>query len=43
MLRFPELAEPLLNWFTSVSAGGLLPARLREVAILTTGSRYRAA
>jgi hypothetical protein len=34
MLRFPE---PLLNWCTSASAGGLLPARLREVAILTTG------
>ncbi|SFO39350.1 Alkylhydroperoxidase family enzyme, contains CxxC motif [Actinomadura madurae] len=43
MLRFPGLARPLLEWFTSVTSGGVLPARVREVAILTTGSRYGAA
>jgi 4-carboxymuconolactone decarboxylase len=43
MLRFPGLARPLLEWFTSVTVGGVLPARVREVAILATGARYGAA
>ncbi|MEV4359330.1 hypothetical protein [Nonomuraea sp. NPDC049625] len=43
MLRFPGLARPLLEWFTTVTNGSVLPARVREVAILTTGSRYGAA
>ncbi|GAA5063736.1 carboxymuconolactone decarboxylase family protein [Thermocatellispora tengchongensis] len=43
MLRFPDLARPLLDWFTSVTSGSVLPARVREVAILTIGSRYGAA
>jgi alkylhydroperoxidase family enzyme len=43
MLRFPELAKPLLEWFTSVTTGSALPARAREVAILTIGARYGAA
>jgi 4-carboxymuconolactone decarboxylase len=43
MLRFPALARPLLEWFTAVTSGSVLTARVREVAILTTGSRYGAA
>lgn len=43
MLRFPGLARPLLEWFTTVTSGSVLPARVREVAILTTGARYGAA
>jgi alkylhydroperoxidase family enzyme len=43
MLRFPELAKPLLEWFTSVTGGSVLPTRAREVAILTIGARYGAA
>jgi 4-carboxymuconolactone decarboxylase len=43
MLRFPALTRPLLEWFTTVTDGGVLTARVREVAILTTGSRYAAA
>jgi 4-carboxymuconolactone decarboxylase len=43
MLRFPGLARPLLEWFTTVTNGSVLPARVREVAILTTGARYGAA
>jgi len=43
MLRFPGLARPLLEWFTTVTRGGVLSARVREVAILTTGARYGAA
>lgn len=41
LLRFPHLARPLLDWFTT--NGAVLPPRVREVAILTTGSRYGAA
>ncbi|MCS7477138.1 carboxymuconolactone decarboxylase family protein [Umezawaea endophytica] len=41
ILRFPHLAKPLLEWFTS--NGTVLQPRVREVAILTTGSRYGAA
>jgi 4-carboxymuconolactone decarboxylase len=33
----------LLEWFTSVTSGGVLPVRVREVAILTIGARYGAA
>lgn len=43
MLRFPGLARPLLDWFLTVSDVSVLPVRVREVAILTTGSRYGAA
>ncbi|SEH03690.1 hypothetical protein SAMN05444920_1428 [Nonomuraea solani] len=43
MLRFPGLSRPLLEWFTTVTNASVLPARVREVAILTTGSRYGAA
>lgn len=43
LLRFPGLARPLLEWFTTVTSESVLPARVREVAILTTGSRYDAA
>ncbi|WP_146607516.1 carboxymuconolactone decarboxylase family protein [Spongiactinospora gelatinilytica] len=43
MLRFPGLARPLLEWFTTVTSGSVLSPRVREVAILTTGSRYGAA
>ncbi|MFI9450032.1 carboxymuconolactone decarboxylase family protein [Amycolatopsis sp. NPDC052450] len=43
MLRFPELAKPLLEWFTSVTSSSVLPARVREVATLTIGARYGAA
>jgi alkylhydroperoxidase family enzyme len=43
MLRFPTLAGPLLEWFTTGASNSVLPARVREVAILTTGSRYAAA
>ncbi|MEV4083519.1 hypothetical protein AB0J43_24955 [Nonomuraea fuscirosea] len=43
MLRFPGLARPLLEWFTTVTDGSVLPARVREVAVLTTGSRHGAA
>ncbi|MFE7441018.1 carboxymuconolactone decarboxylase family protein [Streptomyces chartreusis] len=43
MLQFPDLARPLLEWFTTVSSDSALSARVREVAILTTGSRYGAA
>ncbi|WP_405818152.1 hypothetical protein OG705_02910 [Streptomyces sp. NBC_00838] len=43
MLRFPGLARPLLEWFTAGTGASVLPARVREVAILTTGSRYAAA
>lgn len=43
LLRFPALARPLLEWFTSVSGGSGLAAGIREVAVLTIGSRYGAA
>lgn len=43
MLRFPELARPLLEWFTAGTNNSVLPTRVREVAILTTGARYSAA
>lgn len=43
MLRFPALARPLLEWFTTVTSGSVLATRVREVAILTIGSRYGAA
>ncbi|MCX4554626.1 hypothetical protein OHA02_00135 [Streptomyces phaeochromogenes] len=43
MLRFPGLARPLLEWFTTVTSGSVLATRVREVAILTIGSRYGAA
>lgn len=40
LLRFPHLARPLLEWFTTND--NVLGPRVREVAILTTGSRYGA-
>ena len=43
MLRFPTLASPLLDWYMTAAGDSVLPARVREVAILTTGSRYDAA
>ncbi|MFC9428423.1 carboxymuconolactone decarboxylase family protein [Streptomyces sp. NPDC056987] len=43
LLRFPWLTRPLLEWFTAGTGASVLPARVREVAILTTGSRYAAA
>lgn len=43
MLRFPGLARPLLEWATAVTDDSQLSPRVREVAILTTGSRYGAA
>ena len=43
MLRFPALARPLLEWFTTATSAGVLSARVREVAILATGARYGAA
>ncbi|MTD53257.1 carboxymuconolactone decarboxylase family protein [Amycolatopsis pithecellobii] len=42
MLHFPELARPLLDWSTAVTTVSVLPVRVREVAILTTGARYGA-
>jgi 4-carboxymuconolactone decarboxylase len=43
MLRFPALARPLLEWFTTVTGSSVLAPRVREVAILTIGSRFGAA
>lgn len=43
LLGFPRLARPLLEWFTAVASESVLPAPVREVAILTTGARYGAA
>ncbi|WP_433271019.1 carboxymuconolactone decarboxylase family protein [Actinosynnema sp. CS-041913] len=43
LLRFPRLARPLLEWFTTLTGESVLPARVREVAILATGARYGAA
>jgi 4-carboxymuconolactone decarboxylase len=43
LLRFPRLARPLLEWFTAVASESVLPAGVREVAILATGARYGAA
>ncbi len=43
LLRFPEFSRPFLEWYLAVASRSVLPSRVREVAILTTGSRYRAA